>query len=127
MPVILGEYGAYRRNERSQLPLDMTAHQNTVDYGITYVTKKAIDNNVVPFFWDIGSVIDRSNNKILDQRTIDAIRAGSRQIDKKHSLYLNVSEEPKEIKKKVKSKMLFLVKIRKAVLQSLLIKLSTLK
>lgn len=76
IPVILGEYGAYRRNERSQLPLDMAAHQNAVDYWITYVTKKSIETGVVPFFWDIGGVIDRSNNKVLDQRTIDAIKAG---------------------------------------------------
>lgn len=77
IPVILGEYGAYRRNERSQLPLDMAAHQNAVDYWITYITKKSIETGVVPFFWDIGGVIDRSNNKVLDQRTIDAIKAGA--------------------------------------------------
>lgn len=77
IPVILGEYGAYRRKGSSQLPLDMTAHQNAVDYWITYITKKSIDTGVVPFFWDIGGAIDRSNNKILDQRTIDAIKAGA--------------------------------------------------
>jgi endoglucanase len=77
IPVILGEYGAYRRSGGSQLPLDMTAHQNAVDYWITYITKKSIDNGVIPFFWDIGGVIDRSNNKVMDQRTIDAISAGA--------------------------------------------------
>lgn len=77
IPVILGEYGAYRRSGASQLPLDMTAHQNAVDYWITYITKKSIDNGIIPFFWDIGGVIDRSNNKVLDQRTIDAITAGA--------------------------------------------------
>lgn len=77
IPVILGEYGAYRRSGSSQLPLDMTAHQNAVDYWITYITKKSIDNGIIPFFWDIGGVIDRSNNKVLDQRTIDAITAGA--------------------------------------------------
>lgn len=45
----------------------------------------------------------------------------ARQIDKKHSLYLNVSQEPKEIKTKGKSKTVFFDKIRKAVLKSLLI------
>lgn len=77
IPVLLGEYGAYRRNGTSHLPLDMTAHQNAIDYWITYVTKTAVKNGVVPFFWDIGGVVDRSNNKVLDQRTIDAITAGT--------------------------------------------------
>ncbi|WP_157801992.1 hypothetical protein [Flavobacterium sp. 1] len=48
-----------------------------MDYWITYITKKSLDNGIVPFFWDIGGVIDRSNNKVLDQRTIDAITAGA--------------------------------------------------
>lgn len=78
IPVLLGEYGAYRRNNTSHVPLDMTAHQNAVDYWITYVTKTAVKNGVVPFFWDIGGVIDRSNNKVLDQRTIDAIIVGAK-------------------------------------------------
>lgn len=78
IPVLLGEYGAYRRNGTAHPPLDMNTHQNAVDYWITYVTKTAVKNGVIPFFWDIGVAIDRSNNKVLDQRTIDAIIAGSK-------------------------------------------------
>lgn len=73
IPVLMGEYGAYRRTG----PLDTAAHQASVDYWITYVTKTAIANGVIPFFWDTGSALDRRNNVVLDHRTIDAIIAGS--------------------------------------------------
>jgi aryl-phospho-beta-D-glucosidase BglC (GH1 family) len=74
MPVLMGEYGAYRRTT----PKDSVTHNNAVDYWITYVTKQAISNGVKPFFWDTGGALDRRNNKVLDQRTIDAIIAGSK-------------------------------------------------
>jgi len=73
IPVIMGEYGAYRRTT----PLDMDKHQASVDYWITYVTRKAIAHGVKPFWWDTGGVLDRRNNTVLDQRTIDAIIAGT--------------------------------------------------
>lgn len=74
IPVLLGEYGAYRRTE----PKDSVAHNNAVDYWITFVTKQAIVNGVKPFYWDTGGALDRQNNKVLDQRTMDAIMAGSK-------------------------------------------------
>ena len=73
IPVIMGEYGAYRRIT----PLDTAAHQSSVDYWITFITKTAIVNGVKPFFWDTGGALDRQNNVILDHRTIVAIVAGS--------------------------------------------------
>jgi len=73
IPVILGEYAAIRRAN----PLDMATHQASVDYWITFLTKQAIANGIKPFYWDTGTVIDRRNNKVLDQRTIDAIIAGA--------------------------------------------------
>jgi endoglucanase len=72
IPVVLGEFGAYRRTT----PLDMVKHQASVDYWLTYVTRKALQSGVKPFFWDTGGALNRSNNTVLDQRTIDAIIAG---------------------------------------------------
>lgn len=72
IPVILGEYGAYRRTT----PLDQAKHQASVDHWITYVTKKAVASGLKPFFWDTGGALDRQNNTVKDQRTIDAIIAG---------------------------------------------------
>ena len=74
IPVIMGEYGAYRRTA----PKDLTTHNDAVDYWITYVTKQAIAFGLKPFFWDTGGALDRRNNQVLDQRTIDAIIAGTK-------------------------------------------------
>jgi len=78
IPVIMGEYGAYRRNNKIHEPLDLATHNNSVDYWITYVTKQALSRGIKPFFWDTGGALDRQKNTVLDQRTIDAIMAGTK-------------------------------------------------
>ncbi|HMP91595.1 MAG TPA: cellulase family glycosylhydrolase [Phnomibacter sp.] len=78
IPVILGEYGAYRRNENTYKPKDLEKHNNSVDYWITYVTKKAIANGLLPFWWDTGGALDRRLNTVKDQRTINAILEGGK-------------------------------------------------
>lgn len=72
IPVILGEYGAYRRTT----PLDMAKHQASVDHWITFTTRQAIVHGLEPFFWDTGGALDRQNNIVRDARTINAIIAG---------------------------------------------------
>jgi aryl-phospho-beta-D-glucosidase BglC (GH1 family) len=76
IPVLLGEYGAYRRGGSSHVPQDLVTHNNAVDYWITYVTRQAFLHGVKPFFWDTGGIIDRTNNTVRDQRSLDAIIAG---------------------------------------------------
>jgi len=73
IPVILGEYGAYRKTD----PLDSTKHQASVDHWITFMTKQAIAHGLKPFFWDTGGALDRQNNIVRDRRTINAIIAGT--------------------------------------------------
>lgn len=75
IPVILGEYGAYRRDNAQHVPWDLETHNNSVDYWITYVTKKAIDNGLIPFWWDTGGALDRANYTVKDHRTIEALVA----------------------------------------------------
>ncbi len=79
IPVIMGEYGAYRRGNTENVPKELEKHNNSVDHWITYVTRKALENGLIPFWWDTGVVIDRSNYTIKDQRTLDAIMAGENQ------------------------------------------------
>lgn len=76
IPVLMGEYGAYRRGGTANVPKDLATHNAAVDYWITFTTKTAIANGLKPFFWDTGGAIDRRNNTVLDQETIDAIIAG---------------------------------------------------
>ncbi len=80
IPVILGEYGAYRRDHTDHIPQDLVTHNDAVDYWLTYVTKKALDNGLIPFYWDTGATdgaVDRNSYTVKDQRTINAIIAGS--------------------------------------------------
>jgi endoglucanase len=70
IPVLMGEYAADHRTT----PQDIDAHNESVDYWITFVTQKAISNGIIPFYWETGKIIDR--NTVIDQRTIDAIFAG---------------------------------------------------
>jgi endoglucanase len=76
IPVILGEYGAYRRNGNANGPLDKATHNDAIDHWITFVTKQALAHGLKPFWWDTGGALDRRNNTIRDKRTIDALIAG---------------------------------------------------
>jgi hypothetical protein len=73
IPVLMGEYGAYRRNT----PLDQATHNDAVDYWITFVTKQAKSRGIIPFWWDTGGALDRNNYTVKDQRTIDALMKGA--------------------------------------------------
>lgn len=75
IPLILGEYGAWRRTE----PLDMEKHQASVDYWASYVTQQAIAHGLRPFWWDTGAMISRSTYVVKDQRTVNALMLGSGQ------------------------------------------------
>lgn len=78
IPVLMGEYGAYRRDGSAHIPKDLALHDKSIDDWITFTTKTAIANGVKPFWWDTGGVLDRRNNTVKDQRTIDAIIAATK-------------------------------------------------
>lgn len=78
IPVIMGEYGAYRRNGPGNLPADLATHNDAVDHWISFVTKQAIAHGLKPFWWDTGGALDRQNCKVLDQRTIHALLEGAK-------------------------------------------------
>lgn len=77
MPVILGEYGAMLR---SSLTTGLDKHVEARNYYIEYVTKAAVDNGMVPFYWDNGhtgnngfGLFNRSTGKQVYPETIRAI------------------------------------------------------
>ncbi|MEO7991279.1 MAG: cellulase family glycosylhydrolase [Chryseolinea sp.] len=76
IPVLMGEYGAYRRDGSTHVPADLVTHNDAVDYWITFVTKQAKTHGVLPFWWDTGGALDRANYTVNDQRTIDALNTG---------------------------------------------------
>jgi endoglucanase len=73
IPMILGEYGAYRRSA----PLDMEKHQASVDHWATFNTAQAKANGIQPYWWDTGGLINRSTNVVQDTRTLNALKLGS--------------------------------------------------
>ncbi|WP_207515261.1 cellulase family glycosylhydrolase [Longitalea luteola] len=78
IPVLMGEYGAYRRDASAHVPKELALHNASVDYWITFVTKQALAHGVKPFWWDTGGALDRKTNTVKDQRTIDALLAGAK-------------------------------------------------
>ncbi|WP_222422648.1 glycoside hydrolase family 5 protein [Rheinheimera sediminis] len=75
IPVILGEFGA---DIRGKLTGDeRTRHLNSRAHYFNYVTKSAIAHGLVPFYWDTGSLLDRRQNKVLDQQALNALMSGS--------------------------------------------------
>jgi len=54
----------------------MAMHNKSVEYWATFVTKQAKANGLLPFWWEIGFMLDRSNNVVKDQPMLDAIIAG---------------------------------------------------
>jgi hypothetical protein len=79
IPVVLGEYATWRRTDSTNsnfLPKDLAMHNKSVEYWATFVTKQARANGILPFWWEIGFLLDRSNNVVKDQPMFDAIIAG---------------------------------------------------
>jgi aryl-phospho-beta-D-glucosidase BglC (GH1 family) len=80
IPVILGEYAVWRRTaavtNANYLPKDMAMHNKSVDYWTTFATKTAKADGLMPFWWEVGFLLDRSNNVIKDQPMFNALIAG---------------------------------------------------
>ena len=72
IPVILGEFGAFKRVISP--PSEQELHNTSVEYYYKYVVKSSIINGLIPFCWDVNmGLFDRSKGSILDKGVIDAI------------------------------------------------------
>ena len=78
IPVVMGEFGAMRRDNLKGDTLKL--HLASRAYFLKYVTKQAIANGLLPFYWDNGGldnlasgIFDRRNNIVFDQQSLDAI------------------------------------------------------
>jgi endoglucanase len=80
IPVVLGEYATWRRTPGlgKPVPQDMDMHNKSVDYWANYVTKQAKAHGLLPFWWEIGFMLDRANNVVKDQPMLDAIIEGGK-------------------------------------------------
>lgn len=75
IPVIMGEFGTGVR--KNLTGTDLKLHLDGRAYYLKYITQQAIANGMVPFLWDIGDLLDRTNNKVLDQQAYDALMQGA--------------------------------------------------
>jgi len=76
IPCIMGEYSAQRWTETRNkfVPKEMDKHNKSVDDWITFNTRQCKAIGAAPFYWETGGLLDRTNLKILDQRTLDALK-----------------------------------------------------
>lgn len=72
-PVILGEFGAYKRDN---VP-DQALHEASVEYFNKYVVQASQQNGIIPFYWGIGQQINRNTGEVIDQGVIDALLEGA--------------------------------------------------
>ncbi|WP_421871403.1 cellulase family glycosylhydrolase [Marinoscillum sp.] len=72
-PIVLGEFGAYKRSGVAEPEL----HAASVDYFNQYVVKTALDNGMIPFYWDTGGMINRSNGDVKDESLLQALLSGA--------------------------------------------------
>jgi len=65
VPVILGEYGAWKRGTLAA-GADRELHDKSIEYYFYYMVSAALKNGAIPFVWDTGSLFNRSTGKLND-------------------------------------------------------------
>lgn len=74
IPVVIGEFGTGVRKNLSGA--DLQLHLDSRAYYFNYIARQARANGLLPFYWDIGELLDRTNNRVLDQQAFDALMNG---------------------------------------------------
>ena len=81
IPVIIGEYGAIRRDGLSGEALER--HLESRAYYLEYVTRQSLANGLLPFYWDNGvlgdtgfGIFDRRKETVFDRQALDALLKG---------------------------------------------------
>jgi endoglucanase len=78
IPVIIGEYGAYKRRDIIGKK-NIALHNASVEYYHRYVIKSALSKGIIPYLWDTpNGLYDRSSGKVLDRGVLNAIMQGAK-------------------------------------------------
>lgn len=80
IPVILGEFGAIRRDLTGDA---LTLHLKSRADFLKYVVKQSRANGMIPFYWDAGfmgvntmTIFNRTNNTVYDTQALTALQGG---------------------------------------------------
>jgi len=74
IPVIIGEYGAFRRTLTP--PSDQALHNASIKSFYRYFVKAAINRGIITYCWDTGGVFDFSTGQTKDKDVLSAIQQG---------------------------------------------------
>lgn len=75
IPVIVGEFGVGVR--KNLTGADLKLHLDSRAYYFNYIVKQALANGLLPFYWDIGELLNRNTNTVTDQQAFDALIQGA--------------------------------------------------
>ncbi|HEX9600481.1 MAG TPA: cellulase family glycosylhydrolase, partial [Mariniflexile sp.] len=82
IPVILGEFGAYRR--KIDDPVNQELNNKSVEHFNKYVVKSAISNGMIPYYWDTPrNLFNRNTGKIMDKGVLKAMMEGAEESEVK--------------------------------------------
>jgi aryl-phospho-beta-D-glucosidase BglC (GH1 family) len=76
IPVIIGEYGAFRRELSS--PSDQVLHNASIEYYYRYFIKAATRKGLITYCWDTGGIFNFTTGKINDRPVLNAIMVGAK-------------------------------------------------
>lgn len=76
IPVIVGEYATSIRTDEG---IDKAKHEASRAYWNEVVTREALKNGCVPFYWETGGDINRTNGTAINAYAIDGIMRGKQQ------------------------------------------------
>lgn len=81
IPVILGEFAAYRR--KIDNPTNQALNYKSVEHFDKYVVKSSISNGIIPYYWDTpNNLFNRSTGEVLDKGVISAMFQGAKEAKK---------------------------------------------
>jgi aryl-phospho-beta-D-glucosidase BglC (GH1 family) len=74
IPVVMGEFGAWKRGLSGDA---LKYNAASVAYWNNYLVHNALNNGILPFLWDTGSIINRSNYSVQDQQQLASLLQGT--------------------------------------------------
>jgi endoglucanase len=100
IPVILGEFAAYRREIAD--PVNQALNYKSVEHFNRYVVKMALSNGIIPYYWDTPyNLFDRKTGEIKDREIINAMMQGKQEAEKRSLGHLRDEENSSGIKSMV--------------------------